>query len=268
MASPLYSGFGTSRPPVARRSPFGSSVAVGQDTRAYREQQAHTPAGATPAAAAAPTWTPPPLGTYDPARDVEIGSAERGLGQLTDELGTSRTRDTSDYLLRRGEIEKAQGREGEDYGRAKAALDRSYANLGVRQGERANQYGVLGGGALLQSAAKRAANQAIQQQTADVGHTRAGEGFTQQLAQLALQLAPPDAANPTGGREFQDLATKLTNAQANESFYTLGQQKLEDAEATANGYRPAEPAVSRPKAPPPRKAPLSRHPFARYRNGF
>src|SRR6185312_502602 len=150
----LFSGYGAARPArpaPPRRNPYGGSVATGARTRAYRqgyrgagEPIVPAPAGApgaapaTPAAAGgAPTWTPPPLGSYDPTRDVEIEQGEAGLGQLEGDLRTGVARDTSDYFNRLGAIQRAQAQEGQDYGRQKEALQRAYSALAGQQGERA-----------------------------------------------------------------------------------------------------------------------------------
>lgn len=103
-------------------------------------------------------FTPPPIpsGYYDPNLDAQRQAASRGLTNTEQDVGT------------------ALRREGEDYGTNVALLTRNYKNLATRQQEQQNQYGVIaGGGAALQSAAKRAANQLVDQTALDTTHNRA-----------------------------------------------------------------------------------------------
>lgn len=246
----LYNGAAVG--PQTRYYAQRTGVAMGPATRAYRQgyrpASPAAPAGAVAPSGAAPAvraggaspggWTPPPTGSYNPTRDVEVEEGGRGLGQLEGELGTAKTRDTADYFTQLGELGSQEGKENADYGTAKEALGRAFAQLGGKQTEQANSYGVLGGGALLQAAAKRASNQGLQQATADTAHGRNVEAINLARAKLAREGAPPDAANPLGGREFQDIGTKLTNAQSNQAFFAESQHRLAGQEAAERGYTP------------------------------
>lgn len=198
---------------------------------------------ATPAAGSTTpsgTWTPPPLptGSYNPERDIQTEESQRGLGQMEGELGTARSRDTADYFTQKAEIERGAANQKTDFEKAQQQLKQSYQKLGASQEQGANKLGVLQGGALLQSAAKRATNEGQESQTQKTNYQRQQDATSQELAKLAREGAPPEGANPLGGRSFQDLLTKLTNAQANNTFYGESQQRLAGQEAAERGYVP------------------------------
>lgn len=138
-------------------------------------------------------FAPPPIpsGYYDPNLDAQRDAASRGLLDTQEDVGTQE---------RRG---------GEDYNTNVAALTKHYTDLGTAQGEQANAYGVVpGGGALLQAAAKRAANQATDQGNLD----------------------------STYNRSIADLGNTLTRAQREDVFYgqDVGAQK--NFQAQQAGY--------------------------------
>jgi hypothetical protein len=244
------------------------------------------------------TFTPyrpptPPAGSYDPSLDAQLAAARRGLGDLQQQIGTQTSRDVTDYAteqeainrqsgynredlgrqLSRGQADLglARGRGTEDYNRNVEMLTRQYTQLG--QG--ANQAGVIRGGALLQAAAKRSENQAIEKQPLDTNYqrfladnTQAGtrlqedydtqsargaEATTTQLGQLALNYAPPDENNPLGGRRFQDRNTDLVTAQREQAFFGQDVGNTKAFQAGASGWdppqRPANEFVSRSGTP-------------------
>jgi hypothetical protein len=150
-------------------------------------------------------WKPyvppkPPAGSYDPALDAQRAAAQRGLGDLTQDVETAGTRANVDY------------------GRSTELLKQAYGRLGVRQEEQAATSGVIDGGALLQAAAKRAANESTEQTGLDLGYQRGGIDRTTQLtrarrentafgldtdAQIAFQASqagyvPPGRGEPGG----------------------------------------------------------------------
>jgi hypothetical protein len=187
------------------------------------------------------TFTPyrpptPPAGSYDPSLDAQLAAARRGLSDLQGQIGTQQARDVTDYAAQqealgqqagynREDLSAAPGSRDfagarsrtEDYNRNVAMLTRQYGQLGRNQLQGANQAGVIRGGALLQSAAKRAENQAIDRQPLDTNYQRfladntqhsadaedyatQAAGSRTRLGRLALDYAPPDANNPLGGR--------------------------------------------------------------------
>ena len=256
----MYGATGGARAPAGapRRYP-GAEAAVAQafpggpaQHAAYVRAQSHyvgrpggAPAGGPSAGGGAP-WVPPPLpgGSFNPQRTIEGEESNRGLGQTEGEIATARSRGAADFATAASEIGRKETQQEQDYNRAKELLGQSYKRLGVSQEEGANRAGVLTGGALLQAAAKRTANQATEQGAADTNYHRTREGDALELAKLIREDAPPDASNPQGGRNFQDLLTKLTNSQSNNAFFQKALQQLEGQEASERGYEaPSPPAT-------------------------
>lgn len=210
---------------------------------------------------------PPPLGTYDPALDQQLAGAHRGLGDLEDDTAIQTGRLAEDYQQQQNQVAQTYGdaqadsarfgeRELADYGTSTAALQRSYANLGVAQHEGANRLGVLDGGTQAQAAAKRGVNQGIQQKGLDTTHersvadnalalSRAARGAFEQGAGLAQQYAAPTAGDmstgdslATGGRAYQDLGTGLSRAQREDTQYGVDVGQTKSAQAAQMGYDP------------------------------
>lgn len=207
----------------------GSSAAVGSATRAAR-----LGVGAA-TGEAAPAWTPPPIpaGAYNPIRDIELNAGKRGTQNTVEDLGTKESRGQASYLLgvegvKRQEAEQAQGRS-----EALASLQRSYQRLGVRQTEQAREAGVLRGGAVLQSAAKRTANEGIAKAPIETSFQRQQEGDQRSLGQLALSRQ----------QEAEDDTTGIGRAEREQSQFGVDTQTLEGREAAENGYvAPSGPA--------------------------
>lgn len=218
--------------------------------------------GATPLFSPFKPYQPPPVptGSYDPALDATLGQATRGLGDLQADTETANTRDTVDYGTQQdainrgynrtaGDLKTALSRDTLAHDTAVANLTRQYGFLGRSQNEAARHQGVLSGGLLMLSAAKRAANETHDRQPIDTtfsqqkqdistARTRAGEDRDLNLGALALDLAPPSADNPLGGRRFQDRTTALTRAQRENVFFggDVNAEKL--YQATGAGYVP------------------------------
>lgn len=222
-------------------------------------------------------WAPqqPPAGSYDPNIDINLGGAHRGFRDLTEDVLTQQTRGTSDYLrgfagiqqgAQRGFADLLTGRaqETENYGLSTADLSRTFERLGRGQLQRQNAAGVLGGSAQRQSSVRRAENRGLEQGRLDLGHgrfmdasrlaeTRLGEdtGFdaggrelgslplNSALAKLRLEMAPPDASNPLGGRLFQDLTTQLARGGREDSQADIDAAKVRGAQAAASGWNPS-----------------------------
>lgn len=209
-------------------------------------------------------WSPwsssPPTGTYDPALDAAVGAAGRGLGDLQSDVEKQNQRDTVDYGLQREDITRSRDQQlsdlnlgltrgGEDYGRNVALLDRAYRSTANRQQQQMNAYGVLSGGAALQAAQKRAANEAIDRQPLDTGFSRlqadtatgvkrTTDNADLALGKLALMMAPPDAQNPMGGRSFQDRTTHLTRAERENSQFGIDTEAQKAFQAAGTGWDP------------------------------
>lgn len=181
---------------------------------------------------------PAPAGSYDPVLDAQFGQAQRGLGDLRADTETANTRDTVDYGLGRDAIDLSQQRGTQDIDRNVQTLQRSYMQLGRRQNEGARHQGVVSGGLLLASAAKRAENQAIDMQPLDTARTRLGQDSDLARGRLALDFAPPSADNPLGGRRFQDRTTGLTRAEREGVNFGLDVNAQKMFQATGAGYVP------------------------------
>lgn len=128
----------------------------------------------------------PPAGSYDPSLDAAREAAERGYGDLRQDVETAGTRADVDYGLGREGVGRQFGRYEEDYNRNTNLLKQSFDRLRVRQAENTNQLGVLSQGAALEAAAKRAANQAQEQSQLDTGLGRATEDRDLAYGQLDL----------------------------------------------------------------------------------
>jgi hypothetical protein len=241
------------RPGAAPRAPV---KAIGTPLRV--KSPAPKPAAAPAAPWAPPPW--PPTGAFNPQRELEVGEAKRGLEQQELEGNTTRTRYGSAYATDMSEYDR-QGREQTDaYNKGLALLAESYQRLGTRQTEAANKAGLLQGGALLQSAATRGANEAKERQKRTEANTLAQEKLDRARGKMIEELGPPDVTNPAGGTKWQDLSTKLANLASNFTFYQQGQQALAGQEAAFNkgweGYAPPKPPAAKPAPkPPPPKAP-------------
>lgn len=260
----------------------------------------------------------PPPGYYDPSLDAQQGAANRGLLDTTQDVGAANLRDTVDYGLGRdaigrgftrgtedlgtqrdavtrgydrnvsdlnqgadrglADLRTSAARGTEDHQSAIAGLLRRYGQLADSQRQQQGRAGVVRGGAMLQAAAKRQANQALDQQpldqsfqrfTADnqqaqgrVGEDRTlglgrlgedkltqlgaldtaghrlGEDTTLAYGDLALKLAPPDANNPVGGRSFQNRTTQLTRAQRENFNFGLDVGAQKYYQAAGTGWTP------------------------------
>ncbi len=185
------------------------------------------------------------------------GGAERGYNRGVEDLRTGYYRGGQDLDTGYGrdifDIDKAGSRAQEDFQRNVAALTKGYGNLAASQKAGANQRGVLGGTLMLQSAAKRLGNQAVDQEgldvgldrtTADLGTTRErttedyginkgrlGEDFQQGMTRstedLDTELTGIGRGLRRGGEDLD-----FSQAQLGEG-YTRGGQDREQAELRA-----------------------------------
>jgi hypothetical protein len=170
----------------------------------------------------------PPPGTYDPSLDAQERAAGRGYGDLQQDTDIGNARGEDDFLLGKGELEKAlarhladlttnRGRQhsdyelskkqaSEDYGTSLTNLQRSYDIRGAAQTDAATAAGVSAGGALQQALQKRMANQAIEKAPIDTGFQRfnqqADEG--EQRSQADFDLLAGD-----NGRLQEDFQSQL-----------------------------------------------------------
>lgn len=175
--------------------------------------------------------TRPPAGTYDPALDSQGRAASRGLLDLTQDTDTQNQRALSDLITGKENLTRQKNEGLADLLRQRQGLDRSYGQLGNQQLQGARAAGVSGGGALVQAARKRAANEAWDTQPIATAETRLKDQTDRQIAAMGLDFQ----------RGGEDRTTALTRAQRENTFFgaDLGEQKL--YQAKAGGYVPPSP---------------------------
>lgn len=114
----------------------------------------------------------PPAGTYDPGLDAQLRAANRGYGDVQQDIDIAGSRASGDYATGRARAEQGFGRSladilrqrvrtGEDVVNQIHGVRRQFASQGRQQGEGAARRGVTQGGTLAASLAKRTANQAL-----------------------------------------------------------------------------------------------------------
>lgn len=211
-----------------------------------------------------------PTGSYDPGLDSALYASQRGLGDVQADSATAAQRGLVDYGLGRDQIIQGRDRQladlttghdrgladfgtsrtrsTEDYSSNVAALQRAFSQLGNRQRQGAISQGVVHGGSLLQAAAKRTANEAIERAPIDTGYQRqqadittgegrlnqdfttntgrVGEDATSQLGQLALQFQ----------RQGDDAQTALLRAQREAGQFGIDTQSQKLFQASQAGY--------------------------------
>jgi hypothetical protein len=192
----------------------------------------------------------PPAGSYDPALDAQRAAANRGIldTRQDTELGLSRA--GQDYGLgvedlnrtqTRGteELDRTQSRGNQDYGRDTQALQRSFNILAGTQAQRRQQMGVSTGGAVLQAAAKRRVNQAIQQQGLDLAHTRLGEDVTRARTRLGEDTGIGVGRLGLGyNRQVTDFTTGLSRANRENTAFGLDVDAQRYFQAAQSGWEP------------------------------
>lgn len=220
--------WGARSPLVLKRQP-GLPAVVGisaQPTTGGVKQSAR-PAASYPTAGDL-GWQPPPIpaGAYNPIRDIELNNGKTTLGNTLEDLLTKQTRASSDTSLSEEGIGTREKEEGENHDEALKAIADSFKKLSVRQGEQARTAGVTRGGALLQAAAKRAANETKTREPVDQTFTR--EQATDQTArgQLALKAQ----------REAEDVGRESARAEREQGQFGIDTKTLEAREASDNGY--------------------------------
>lgn len=214
----------------------------------------------------------PPAGTYDPALDSQLAASKRGLFDLTQDSETQGLRAQDDYGLQSGQVQRqgalnfgdltrdrdrgladlgaARSRGLEDYQRNVAQLTRNYQRLGDSQRQQRNAANVLSGGAALQAAAKRSANEAFDREPIDTGVNRFLSDNSLQSqrvtddygANVARNKEQQDSQLGTLGLDFQrgatDRTTALTRAQREASAFGLDTGAQRAYQAAGTGWAP------------------------------
>jgi hypothetical protein len=170
----------------------------------------------------------PPAGTYDPALDATRRAASRGLLYAKQDTRLAGVRAAEDLQHGREDVGRSYDRTQQDYGSNVAMLQRQYDILAGRQQEQANVNQVVGGGALLEAAAKRAANQAIDRAPLDTGFKRAGEDRDLSIGRLLEGFQRGDT----------DRRTSLDRAGREDRAFGLDTAAQRLYQATQSGWVP------------------------------
>jgi hypothetical protein len=170
----------------------------------------------------------PPAGTYDPALDAARRAAARGYRDVKQDTRTAGTRAAEDFQFGQDDVNRAYTRTGEDYASNTAMLRRQYDILAGRQQEQANVSGVISGGALLEAAAKRRANQAVEQAPLDTGYQRAGQEHDLAIQRLGVGFQ----------RGVTDRGTALTRAGREDRAFGLDTAAERLYQASQAGWVP------------------------------
>jgi len=190
-------------------------------------------------------WRPTPIpgGYYNPTVDAEQGATERGASDVTQEALTGLTRNNSDYQLAKGGFERSQqegladigtarAQEQQDTQQALSRLSESYKRLAGKQEEQQNVGGVLQGGAALQAAQKRSANELKEQEPIKQTDQRnlAALGLKQTQLEEGTQRSLGDLALHSGAISPQVL--RLVGELSNPSARANAQSQLSGLEST------------------------------------
>jgi hypothetical protein len=177
-------------------------------------------------------YTPPrpPSGSYDPALDAAREAARRGLGDVRQDTALAGTRAAADFQFGQDAYATQFGRTEADYNTHTAMLKRQYDILAGRQQEQAN-VNLVGGGALLEAAAKRKANQGLEQAELDTGLQRAREDRDVGVGRLGVDFE----------RGTTDRATALARAGREDTAFGLDTAAQRAYQAAGMGYVPPQP---------------------------
>jgi hypothetical protein len=170
----------------------------------------------------------PPAGTYDPALDAARRAATRGYGDVKQDTRLAGTRAAEDFQFGQDDVNRSYTRTGEDYAANTAMIRRQYDILAGRQQEQANVSGVIGGGALMEAATKRQANQAIEQAPLDTSYARAGEDRKLGIERLGVGFQ----------RGETDRGTALSRAGREDRAFGLDTAAERLYQATQSGWVP------------------------------
>lgn len=205
-------------------------VKVGSQTLASQARTRRLPGykpppgpGSAPYSYEAP---PVPAAAYNPTLDIELEAGKRGTANTIEDLLTKRARGDAGFAIDQGELQRQEGEQAGAHDRALKAIAQGFQRLGVRQTEGANAAGELRGGALLQAAQKRAANEAQARQPVDISYAQQQDANRRTLARLALAHQ----------QEGEDTSTGIGRAEREQTQFGIDTKKVENREATNNGY--------------------------------
>lgn len=180
-----------------------------------------------------------PGGLYDPALDYQKDAAGRGYLDKQQDIGLAGTRALEDYTTGGRQLDFAEKQYDETYGRNVELLTRKYTNLARSQAEGARRYGVTSGGLALLSAAKRTANQGVEQAGLDLARNQFRAGIEDpNVGSRALLKTGYE-------RGVTDRATDLSRAGRENTFFGRGieNQKIYQASQGPNPWTPPLPGT-------------------------
>jgi hypothetical protein len=192
-----------------------------------RNMAATLKAGKSPFQPFKPYQPPKPTGYFDPALEAQRRAAGRGYRDTRQDTALAGTRAAVDYGLGVDDLNRRRSDYEADYGRNVGILTKNYADLATTQDERANAYGVVpGGGAALQSAAKRATNQASDRAGLDLNRSQFLAGVKDQEGQLDVNY----------GRGVDDRVLSLSRAGRENTLFGADIGAQEAWQAAQAGY--------------------------------
>lgn len=192
-----------------------------------RNMAATLKAGKSPFRPFTPYKPPKPTGYFDPALEAQRRAAGRGYLDTRQDTSLAGTRAAVDYGLANDDLARRRSDYEADYGRNVGLLTKNYTDLGTSQDERANAYGVVpGGGAALQSAAKRATNMASDRAGLDQSRSQFLAGITDAQGQLDVNY----------GRGVDDRTLGLSRAGRENTLYGQDINAQEAYQAAQNNY--------------------------------
>jgi hypothetical protein len=192
-----------------------------------RNMAATLKAGKSPFQPFKPYQPPKPTGYFDPALEAQRRAAGRGYRDTRQDTALAGTRAAVDLGFAYDDLNRRRSDYEDDYGRNVGLLTKNYTDLGTQQDERANAYGVVpGGGAALQSAAKRATNQASDRAGLDLNRSQFLAGVKDQEGQLDVNY----------GRGVDDRVLSLSRAGRENTLFGADIGAQEAWQAAQAGY--------------------------------
>lgn len=197
--------------------------------------------------------------------DSRQGELETGYGRNLTDLLTGRRQGVEDYGTRIAGLQRAYAAKGNQQLQAINARGLLYGSAQAQArarraaGQGRDQAGLDTAQERFMDASRLAESRLGEDRTTALGQlglarTRLGEdtGFGADGAQLAslplpsalsklmLDLAPPDASNPLGGRTWQDWTTQLARGGRENEQAAIDAAKVKGAQAAAAGWTPAQ----------------------------
>jgi hypothetical protein len=193
-----------------------------------RNMAATLKAGKSPFQPFKPYQPPKPTGYFDPALEAQRRAAGRGYRDTRQDTALAGTRAAVDYGFAYDDLNRRRSDyEAMTTAGTSGSSPRTTRTSRRTQDERANAYGVVpGGGAALQSAAKRATNQASDRAGLDLNRTQFLAGVKDQEGQLDVNY----------GRGVDDRVLSLSRAGRENTLFGADIGAQEAWQAAQAGY--------------------------------